>query len=256
MVETDPIGVYVAAFLARCDHLRGPGQARMRRPGVHGLLSVPDDPYIRLLVTDDRARDTLVEILPNTSAGVINVFAAAERCSELVAARRAWRPDPATAMSCGDLRAVPALPLPRDLRLHSVRRVPGDPADGVQLEDAIAAAIRAAPGISDPPHVFADYLRSLPASFRLFAAVDRDGAVRATSASGTFGTEATVIFVNTDPEWRRRGIGQAMTAAALRAAHDSGARRAGLDASDAGARIYMRLGFETVTRTTRFFHTH
>jgi GNAT superfamily N-acetyltransferase len=85
--------------------------------------------------------------------------------------------------------------------------------------------------------------------------VDRDGPVRATSASGTFGTEATVIFVNADPEWRGRGIGQAMTAAALSAAEDSGARRAGFDASDAGARIYLRLGFEAVTRTTRFFYT-
>lgn len=34
-----------------------------------------------------------------------------------------------------------------------------------------------------------------------------------------------------------------MTAAALRAAQASGARRACLDASDAGARLYRRLGF-------------
>ena len=256
MVETDPIGVYVAAFLARCDSLRRPGQTQFEAPGVHGLLSAPDDPFIRLLVTDDRAYDTLALLLPDAAAGMISVFAAAERCAELVGRRRAWRPDPAMAMSCGDLGAIPALPLPSDLRFRSVRRLPADPPDGVPLEDAVAAAMNAAPGISDPPHVFADYLRSLPASFRLFAAVDRDGAVRATSASGTFGTEASVIFVNTDPEWRGRGIGQAMTAAALRVARDSGARRAGLDASDAGSRIYLRLGFEAVARTTRFFHTH
>jgi GNAT superfamily N-acetyltransferase len=254
-VDTDPLDVYVAAFLARCDHLRRPGQTKLEEPGVHGLLSAPDDPLIRLLVTDDRAHDTLAAILPNTSAGMINVFAAAERSAELLARRRAWRPDPVMAMSCGDLRAVPAVPLPSDLKFRPVRRLPADPPDGVRLEDAVAAAMKAAPGISDPPHRFAEYLRSLPATFRLFAAVGHDGAVRATSACGTFGTEATVIFVNTDLEWRGRGIGQAMTAAAIRAAQDSGARRAGLDASDAGARIYLRLGFEAVTRTTRFFHT-
>ena len=46
-----------------------------------------------------------------------------------------------------------------------------------------------------------------------------------------------------------------MTAAALRSALHRGARRASLDASNAGSSIYLRLGFEAVTRTTRFFHT-
>jgi len=62
-----------------------------------------------------------------------------------------------------------------------------------------------------------------------------------------------VIFVNTHPDWRGRGVGQAMTAAALRAAQNSGARRACLDSSDAGLSIYARLGFKTVARTKRFF---
>jgi GNAT superfamily N-acetyltransferase len=115
---------------------------------------------------------------------------------------------------------------------------------------------RRLPGSAIRHTCFADHLRSLPASFRLFAAVDEDRAVRATSASGRFGTEATVIFVNTDPEWRGRGIGQAMTAAALRSARDCGALRAGLDASAAGARIYLRLGFQAITRTTRFSYNH
>jgi len=65
--------------------------------------------------------------------------------------------------------------------------------------------------------------------------------------------DASVFFVNTDPGWRRRGIGQEMTAAALRAARQSGARRASLDASDAGRSIYSRLGFEAVSPAVRFF---
>jgi len=253
-VEADPVGVYIAAFRARCDHMRRPGHSLIDEPGVHGLRSARDDSFARLLVSDDRAHDTLEALLPEASAaGMICVFAAAERCAELVRRRLAWRPDPAIAMACDDLRAVPALPLSHELTLRPVRRLPADPPDGVPLEDAAAAAMKAAPGISDPPDAFAAYLRSLPAPFRFFAAVDADGAVRATSASGSFGAEATVIFVNTDPGWRRRGIAQAMTVAALYAAQDSGARRAGLDASEAGPRIYLRLGFEVVTQVTRFF---
>lgn len=61
-----------------------------------------------------------------------------------------------------------------------------------------------------------------------------------------FGAQAAVIFVNTHPDWRRRGVGQAMTAAVLRA-HAAGARQACLDANDSALPIYRRLGFETVT---------
>ena len=43
-----------------------------------------------------------------------------------------------------------------------------------------------------------------------------------------------------------------MTATALRTAAQSGARQAGLDASDAAMRLYLRLGFSAVTPTTRF----
>jgi ribosomal protein S18 acetylase RimI-like enzyme len=70
----------------------------------------------------------------------------------------------------------------------------------------------------------ADYLRSLPSTFSLFAAVDNDGKVRATSGCGVFGRYATVLFVNTDPGWRGRGIGQAMTAQALTAARRGGSK--------------------------------
>ena len=73
----------------------------------------------------------------------------------------------------------------------------------------------------------AEHLRSLPGAFALWAAVDHGDVVRATSGSAAFGTAASVIFVNTDPGWRRRGIARAMTAIALRAAEHAGAREAG-----------------------------
>lgn len=119
------------------------------------------------------------------------------------------------------------------------------------LTATVAAASRADPGITDSREL-ADYLRSLPRAFALWAAVDDGGVVRATSGSATFEAMATVIFVNTDPDWRRRGVAGAMTSIALRAAEQAGARHAGLDASHAGRELYLRLGFEAATLITRF----
>ncbi|HEY7633315.1 MAG TPA: GNAT family N-acetyltransferase [Thermoleophilaceae bacterium] len=203
-------------------------------------------------MTDDRAHDLVATLLPKAHDGMINVFAAAARCTQLVEGCRAWRGQPATAMVCRDLRTVPTLTLPNDLTLRPVRRLADDASDGVPLENAVAAAKLADPRIEDPHTVFAGYLRSLPSTVRLLAAVDAADVVRATSGCGAFGTAASVMFVNTDPNWRRRGIGQAMTAAALRAAQGLGAQHACLDATGAGRSIYSRLGFEPVTQTTRF----
>ena len=137
------------------------------------------------------------------------------------------------------------------LALRPVRRLVEDTPGGVPLAEAVAAASRADPEAGDP-RALADHLRSLPRAFALWAAVDADGVVRATSGSGAFGSTASVIFVNTDPHWRRRGIARAMTAVALRAARQAGARSAGIDASDAGRELYLRLGFENATVITRF----
>jgi ribosomal protein S18 acetylase RimI-like enzyme len=74
----------------------------------------------------------------------------------------------------------------------------------------------------------------LPAAFRLFAVVAGDGAVCGTSGCGVFGTAASVMFVNTAPDWRGRGIGRAMTATALASAREEGAGHVCIDATDAG----------------------
>jgi ribosomal protein S18 acetylase RimI-like enzyme len=250
---TASIDAYVGAVVARWDVMRRPGQLQLDEPGVRGLLACTDDPVTRLLVTDDRAYDALAALVPDADAGIVDVFAAAARCAKLLNEHAAWKSGDVTAMMCRDLQTVPPSRLPSELTLRPVRRLAGVASDGVALEDAVAAAILADPRIDDRPDVFAGFVRSLPPAVQLFAAVDRDGAVRATSGSGAFGTEANVLFVNTDPEWRGRGIGQAMTAAALHAARDRGAMRACLGATDAGLSIYLRLGFEIVARATHFF---
>jgi GNAT superfamily N-acetyltransferase len=252
-VPSTPIDVYVAAFVARCEAMRRPDRTELDAPGMRGLLASREDPQIRLLVTDDRAYDALVALLPGARAGMVRVFEAASGCAELCRRETAWEPGRVTAMICRDLEAVPAFPLPGELTLRAVRRLDDDPPDGVSLEEAVAVARGADPMTAGPPDALANLLRSLPSAVRLFAAIDDNGTVRATSGSGAFGADATVLFVNTEPGWRRRGIGRAMTAAALRAARMSGARRACLDSSDAGATIYLQLGFEIAGRMTRFF---
>jgi ribosomal protein S18 acetylase RimI-like enzyme len=221
-----------------------------------GLLPSAEHPVTRLLVIDDRAYDALVELLPDARTGMINVFANAPRCAELLLGSSVWLPETTTALVHRDLRAVPAVPLPGELRFRPVRRLPDDEPAGVPLEDAVAAAMAADPRIDNPPEAFVGYLRALPAGFRLFAAVADDGAVRGTSGCGVFGTAASVIFVNTVPDWRGLGIGQAMTAAALAAAREDRAGYASIDATDAGLPIYSRVGFEIVSRATRFFRAN
>jgi ribosomal protein S18 acetylase RimI-like enzyme len=111
------------------------------------------------------------------------------------------------------------------------------------------------PGLTESPEAFAEFLRGLPSSVELLAAVDEQEVARATSGCDVFGAYTRVFFVNTDPAWRRRGIGRTMTAEALRAAASSGARRAVLDSTEAGLSVYASLGFEVAGRLTRYRRT-
>jgi len=251
-VAAEAADVYVAGTLARWRVMGRPGQAVVELPGIYGLLPFAGSPRARLLVTDDRACDALEALLPDLDAGAIDVFHAATRCVALVGGRHGWYvSEHSTAMVCRDLGRVPTPELPGELTLRRVRRVDSDPAGGVPLEDALAAVRLADPRVDDPD-ALAAFLHSLPRETHLFAAVDRDGVVRATSGSAAFGSEARAFFVNTVPGWRGRGIGQTMTAVALRDALEHGAERACLDATSAGLGIYSRLGFEAVAQTTRF----
>ena len=201
---------------------------------------------------DDCAIDELHELLSCARTGIVSVFPSAPRSAELVARELGWKRESVTPMVCRDLSDVPALGLPPELTVRAVRRLDSDPSDGVPLADAVAVAMQAQRDTDEPYAALADHLRAMPSAIKLFAATDDGGVPRAPSGCGVFGPEANVLFVNTEPGWRERGIGSAMTAVALRAARLSGAERASLDASDAGVSIYSRLSFQSLAPITRF----
>ncbi len=194
-------------------------------------------------------------LLPVLYPRVVNVFHGAARCMDLVRQSARWQgAEPATAMVCRHLSAVPApTGLPEGLSLRRVRRVPSDPDDGVTLEQAAQACLNADPQMAAVPLPgFLSYLRSLPPTTQLLAAVDAQRVVRATAGCSAQDADASAFFVNTDPQWRGKGVATAMTAFALAWGYRSGARMASLDASSAGLAIYVRLGFEPVSPTTLF----
>jgi ribosomal protein S18 acetylase RimI-like enzyme len=194
-------------------------------PGVYGLLGCADDPVTRLLVGDDRAAPFVAAL---ERPAIVIVLDAAPRCLALLAE---WEMTPIALMVRRELDTLPDLPLDLEVR------------DDVPLEHAVR--------LVDEPDVVLGLLRRSRAAF--FAAVDADGVVRATSGSAVYGEDARVTFVNTDPVWRGRGIGTAMTALALQHARERGARRACLSATAAGQGIYARLGFSVAAGASDCF---
>ncbi|MFD0746465.1 GNAT family N-acetyltransferase [Phytohabitans flavus] len=73
-----------------------------------------------------------------------------------------------------------------------------------------------------------------------------DGRIVGTATLFDRAGAAGIYVVTTRVEYRRRGIGAAATAAALDVARSRGLRVATLQASEAGAEVYRRMGFETV----------
>ncbi|MGY2874078.1 ribosomal protein S18 acetylase RimI-like enzyme [Marmoricola sp. URHA0025 HA25] len=252
MADAGAIDDFVRGFRARVAAMRKPGQELVDRPGIVALLGTSAQALDgRVLVTDDRAFPVLRDRLPDLSARVVNVFAAAGTAHGLLSATGLYRSSSCTAMVHADLAEIPETELADGLRVQPVALSPGSA--GVPIEDAALAALRSDPTAGPLDHLdgFVAYLRAAP-NARYLAAVDPDGVVRATAAAGIFDGTASVYFVNTDPDWRGRGVGTAMTAAALRVAAQAGARQACLDSSALGLSIYLRLGFVPVSPATLF----
>jgi GNAT superfamily N-acetyltransferase len=81
-----------------------------------------------------------------------------------------------------------------------------------------------------------------------------DGAVVATSRISIGAGVAGLYAISTLPAYRGRGIGRAMTIAALRAARSIGLRIGVLQASDLGYGVYQRLGFRELFTYEVYVH--
>jgi ribosomal protein S18 acetylase RimI-like enzyme len=241
------IDIYCDAFVARNRHELDSESVVRIAPGVRGVT------HARLLVTDDSGYDRLVAEVASAQPGVVFVFERASRCNDFLCDQPGWSANATeVVMILRDIQTVTGSALPDGLAFRPVDRVGSGAPEAVSLEDAVAAAIAADPGITDSADRVANYLSGLPPSVRLFAAVDETGVARATSACHVFGKYTQVFFVSTEPAWRRQGIGGAMTVGALRAAASLGARWAFLHSTADGASVYERLGFEPVGLLTRY----
>jgi predicted N-acetyltransferase YhbS len=76
---------------------------------------------------------------------------------------------------------------------------------------------------------------------------EADGSVVGTAVVCLNGTVAWIGTVWVEPAWRRRGVGMALTLATIDAAEAAGCRTFLLLATDAGRRLYERIGFEVQT---------
>jgi len=214
-------------------------------PGTHGVAA------IRLLITDDAGYDRLVRELAGPWSGVVLVLDRSSRCNELLRGESGWGPGHSQlAMVLPDIHQATVAALPAGLDLRTVST--DEAGSSERLPEVVRLAIASDPDVPGSSDDVARFIGRLPPSCRLLAAFDEGGAARASAACHVFGRFAELFFVNTEPAWRRRGIGQAMTAAALQVAAGMGATSAMLHATEDGVSVYRRLGFEPVGMLTRY----
>jgi ribosomal protein S18 acetylase RimI-like enzyme len=89
-----------------------------------------------------------------------------------------------------------------------------------------------------------------PSSAHRLVVAELDGRPAAAGAMLLDGGDVGLYFISTRPDARRRGLGAAVTRHLALMGAASGARRAVLGASEAGRRVYRRLGFLEVSRVS------
>ncbi|MET9878275.1 GNAT family N-acetyltransferase [Actinacidiphila glaucinigra] len=168
--------------------------------------------------------------------------------------------DTATALAehgAKELTTIPVMVRPLDQDVD-----PTEPPAGLRIEavtdrDRLAELVRTysasmgvAPGL-ESDIVRAESQRPDNADIVRLAAV-LDGRVVGTTVVIAAHDVAGIFIVHVADTHRRRGIGKALTAAALRVGQDRGMRLAALAASPAGEPLYWRFGFVEVSQYRLF----
>lgn len=222
------------------------GGRLVEEPGVVRLVSADDGVRGGLLVWDTVAAEPLRELLTDSVPQWVALLPPAAAMAPVVADAGWDRHERRIAMSMPDLSRLRPPPTPSDVVIGpvAVRQA----SNGISLEDAVRLSVLYGedPSASSRDlELEAQLLRRL-SGIRFFAALDADGQCVATAGSRVVDGAALVAGVATLPSYRRRGIGTAMTAVALQAAAEAGAREAFLDSSLSGVGIYRRLGFTEI----------
>ena len=200
-----------------------------------------------VLVTDPLEPSTVREVLAVEGAPQWVALLPPAAALAPVVAEAGWdAQEQRTAMALADLGRLQQPSVPPDVVIGPV--AVRQSSDGFSLEEAVRLSVLYGedPSASSRDlELEAQLLRRL-SGIRFFAALDADGRCVATGGSRVVDGAALVAGVATLPSHRRRGIGTAITAIALQAAAESGAREAFLDSSPEGVGIYRRLGFTEI----------
>ncbi|MFC5201873.1 GNAT family N-acetyltransferase [Streptomyces kaempferi] len=161
-----------------------------------------------------------------------------------------------------ELGAVPVMVRPLD-RIAAPKAAPHGPqivavTDHDRLTEVVrtySASMGVVPGLENDLVRIESQRRDNADIVRLAAVLD--GRVVGTAAVISAYGVAGIFLVHVAEAHRRRGIGAALTAAALRTGRDRGMGLGALAASAAGEPLYRRLGFATVSEYRLFtFPTH
>jgi ribosomal protein S18 acetylase RimI-like enzyme len=140
------------------------------------------------------------------------------------------------------LDRLPETPWPAGLRIDRVN----GPAEIAEFTAAYSP-LRGVPDAAVPAAAEREINRSADYDDTIRFAARIDGRVVGTAGLSVSNGVAGIYVVATDPRYRRRGIGAAVTGAALRAARYRGLRVATLQASTDGESVYRRMGFAKVS---------
>jgi ribosomal protein S18 acetylase RimI-like enzyme len=190
----------------------------------------------------DTAADVVADLLDRVAATGLPYCLqaqpdAAERLADLAAARGMSPSGEIPLMVLDDADSLGGAPANGGLEIRVLR-----PAEA-ELHARVAAA-----GFTAPEEPFVQLMRPeiLAAPGVRCYLGEVDGEPATTGFGVTCGAYVAIFNIATPPPYRGRGFASALTARAIRDGFDDGAKWAWLQTSEAGYKVYKRLGFRTV----------